>query len=163
MATPQRSRVAILSGAKKVIAEVGSYESNMLDIAEQAQVARATVYNHFSDKEEMLVTLVESEISRLEGLALAAESPVAALYTLSREISVDPALRKMVVTDPLDIARFVTITNHPLWRQVTTAMTNVFGPDSSSLIVHWLIGQIASPLSAEESAQQASQLASVIA
>ncbi|MSV87636.1 MAG: TetR family transcriptional regulator, partial [Actinobacteria bacterium] len=41
MATQQRSRIAILAGAKKVIAEVGAYESNMLDIAARAQVSRA--------------------------------------------------------------------------------------------------------------------------
>ena len=93
MVTNQRSRTAILSGAKKVIAQVGSYESNMLDIAEQAQVSRATVYNHFSDKEEMILTLVESEILRLATLAGSAENPAAALFLLSREISIDPALR----------------------------------------------------------------------
>ena len=55
MATNQRSRIAILSGAKIVITEVGSYESNMNDIAARAEVSRATVYNHFSDKEEMML------------------------------------------------------------------------------------------------------------
>ena len=43
MATHQRSRSSILSGAKVVIAQVGSYESNMLDIAEKAEDSRATV------------------------------------------------------------------------------------------------------------------------
>ncbi len=161
MAIPQRSRVAILSGVKKAIAQVGSYESNMLDIAEHAQVSRATVYNHFSDKDEMLVTLVESEISRLQSLASKATSKVEALYLISREIAVDPALRKMVITDPLDIAKLVTVTDHPLWRQARDAISEVFGSQSSSLILHWLIGQIASPLTDEESAEQASQLALV--
>ncbi len=96
MATNQRSRTAILAGAKTVITEVGSYESNMLDIAARAEVARATVYNHFTDKEEMMLSLLESEILRLFALAKKAPTKRDALYVLSVEISQDPALRKMV-------------------------------------------------------------------
>ena len=158
MVTNQRSRTAILSGAKKVIAQVGSYESNMLDIAEQAQVSRATVYNHFSDKEEMLMTLVESEILRLSALAKKSENPAEALYLLSREISIDPALRRMVETDPLDIAKFVTISDHPLWQLAIEKTKEFFTTENYSLVIHWLIGQIASPLTESQSRHQSHQL-----
>ena len=153
-----RSRTAILRGAKIVITEVGSYESNMQDIAARAEVSRATVYNHFSDKEEMMFSLMESEILRLIALAKSASSRRVALHLLSTEISSDPALRKMVVTDPLDIAKFVTISENPLWVLVNSSLTELFG-DSSGLILHWLIGQVASPLTAADSAFQAEQLA----
>ena len=43
MATHQRSREAILAGAKKVVSEVGSYESNMNNIAARAEISRATI------------------------------------------------------------------------------------------------------------------------
>ena len=152
------SRTAILRGTKIVITEVGSYESNMQDIAARAEVSRATVYNHFSDKEEMMYSLLESEIHRLIALAKSAPSLGAALHLLSAEISRDPALRKMVITDPLDIARFVTIAESPLWLLIKSSLADLFG-DSSGLILHWLIGQVASPLSAGDSAAQAEQLA----
>lgn len=152
------SRTAILRGTKIVITEVGSYESNMQDIADRAEVSRATVYNHFSDKEEMMYSLLESEIHRLIALAKSAPSRGAALHLLSAEISRDPALRKMVITDPLDIARFVTIAESPLWLLIKSSLADLFG-DSSGLILHWLIGQVASPLSAGDSAAQAEQLA----
>lgn len=158
MATNQRSRIAILSGAKIVITEVGSYESNMNDIAARAEVSRATVYNHFSDKEEMMLSLLESEIRRLFELAKLAPTKRDALYILSIEISKDPALRKMVETDPLDIARFVTVRDHPLWTLVKDSLISLFG-ESAGTIFHWLIGQIASPLSPAGSAKQADQLA----
>jgi len=158
MATNQRSRIAILSGAKIVITEVGSYESNMLDIAARAEVSRATVYNHFSDKEEMMTSLLESEIRRLFEVAKKAPSKRDALFALSIEISKDPALRKMVETDPLDIAKFVTMTDHPLWILVKNSLVELFG-DSAGTVLHWLIGQIASPLSLEGSNKQADQLA----
>jgi len=158
MATNQRSRTAILSGAKIVITEVGSYESNMNDIAARAEVSRATVYNHFSDKEEMMLSLVESEIHRLADIARKAPTKRDALYALSIEISKDPALRKMVETDPLDIAKFVTVTDHPLWQLVKTSLAAIFG-ESSGTVLRWLIGQIASPLTPVESAKQADQIA----
>ena len=158
MATNQRSRTAILSGAKIVITEVGSYESNMNDIAARAEVSRATVYNHFSDKEEMMLSLVESEIRRLYELAKKAPTKRDALYILSVEISQDPALRKMVQTDPLDIAKFVTVTDHPLWLLVKELLTSLFG-ESAGAIFHWLIGQIAAPLSLGASSKQADQMA----
>ncbi len=158
MASNQRSRTAILSGAKMVITEVGSYESNMLDIAARAEVSRATVYNHFSDKEEMMLSLLESEIRRLFDIAKRSPTKRDALYSLSVEISRDPALRKMVETDPLDIAKFVTMTEHPLWALVKNFLTELFG-DSAGTVLHWLIGQIASPLSPAGSTKQADQLA----
>ena len=158
MATNQRSRTAILKGAKIVITEVGSYESNMLDIAARAEVARATVYNHFTDKEEMMLSLLESEIRRIFALAKKAPTKRDALYILSVEISSDPALRKMVQTDPLDIAKFVTVTDHPLWTLVKGSLIELFG-ESAGVVFHWLIGQIASPLSLPASAKQADQLA----
>jgi AcrR family transcriptional regulator len=162
LAPAQRSRTAILAGAKIVIGEVGSYESNMVDIAARAQVSRATVYNHFADKEEMMLSLLESEILRLADLAKAATSTKDALLVLSREISGDVALRKMTVTDPTDIAAFITIGAHPLWAVVQESLTKIFGLDNSSLVLHWLLGQVASPLTSAESAHQADQLSSAL-
>jgi len=162
LAPAQRSRTAILAGAKIVIGEVGSYESNMIDIAARAQVSRATVYNHFADKEEMMLSLLESEILRLADLAKAATSTKDALLVLSREISGDVALRKMTVTDPTDIAAFITIGAHPLWAVVQESLTKIFGLDNSSLVLHWLLGQVASPLTPAESAHQANQLSSAL-
>lgn len=157
MANNQRSRTAILSGAKIVITEVGSYESNMNDIAARAEVSRATVYNHFSDKEEMMISLVESEIRRLYEVGKKAPTKRDALYAISTEISRDPALRKMVVTDPLDIAKFVTVSSHPLWTLIKGSLDSLFG-ESSGAVLHWLLGQIASPLTPLESAKQADQM-----
>jgi AcrR family transcriptional regulator len=159
MAQQNRTREAILLGAKLEIAEVGSYESNMVDISTKAQVSRATVYNHFSDKEEMILALIESEIDRLTALAQGAGSPKDALFALSRDISKDAALAKMRVTDPTDIAKFVTASDHPLWQLAYESAMKVFGPTNGSLVIHWLISQIGSPLSEGESNTQAEKLA----
>ena len=159
--TSNKSRVAILAGAKIVIAKVGNYQSNIADIAVSAQVAKATIYNQFADKAEMMESLVESEVIRLTELALAASSRQEGLALLSNAISQDLALRKLVESDPSDIARLVTITSHPTWVLVHQGIAKVFGADSAAcgVILRWLIGQIASPITEEESVAQARRLA----
>lgn len=162
--TSNKSRVAILAGAKLVIAKVGNYQSNIADIAVSAQVAKATIYNQFADKAEMMESLVESEVIRLTELSLAAGSRQEALALLSNAISQDLALRKLVESDPGDIARLVTITNHPTWVLVHQGIAKVFGADSAAcgVILRWLIGQIASPITEEESVAQARRLAATL-
>ena len=159
--TSNKSRIAILAGAKLVIAKVGNYQSNIADIAVSAQVAKATIYNQFADKAEMMESLIESEVIRLTELALAASSRQEGLALLSNAISQDLALRKLVESDPSDIARLVTITNHPTWVLVHQGIAKVFGADSAAcgVILRWLIGQIASPITEEESVAQARRLA----
>ena len=162
--TSNKSRVAILAGAKLVIAKVGNYQSNIADIAVSAQVAKATIYNQFADKAEMMESLVESEVIRLTELALAASSRQEGLALLSNAISQDLALRKLVESDPSDIARLVTITNHPTWVLVHQGIAKVFGADSAAcgVILRWLIGQIASPITEEESVAQSRRLAATL-
>jgi AcrR family transcriptional regulator len=157
MSPRQRSQSAILAGAKEAIAQVGSYESNMVDIAARAKVSRATVYNNFADKEEMLYSLIDAEIDRLTAVAHAADSPAMALYKLSQEISTDPALRRMVVTDPEDIALMISHTNHPLWLKAESALDGIFG--DGALVMRWLIGQVTAPLNDGQGRAQAAKIA----
>ena len=157
MATNHKSRAAILAGAKVVIAEVGSYQANMIDIAARAQVSRATVYNHFSDKAEMFQELIEVEIHRLVDLAQSALTPADALYLLSRAISSDKALRQMSTSDPADIVKLISMNDHALWTLTKQSLQHIFGANWA-IILHWLLGQIASPLTDEESKAQAHQL-----
>ena len=164
MAIHQRSREAILSGAKKVIAEVGSYESNMINIATRAEISRATIYNHFADREEMMLAIVESEIERLSEMAMNADSKVSALFVLSREISMDQALAKMVETDHGDIVKLITVSGHPLWINIHRALADVFGANENNvgLILRWLLAQVTSPLTEPQSKEQAQKLASLL-
>jgi AcrR family transcriptional regulator len=164
VATSNKSRAAILAGAKAVIAEVGNYQSNIAEIALRSQVSKATIYNQFADKAEMMECLVESEVIRLTQAALSAGSRQEALYLLSKSISQDAALRKLVQSDPLDIAKLVTITSHPTWVLVHQGIAKIFGQDSAACgaILRWLIGQIPSPITEEESVLQSKRLAATL-
>ena len=164
VATSNKSRAAIFNGDKAVIAEVGNYQSNIAEIALRAQVSKATIYNQFADKAEMMECLVESEIIRLTDLALTAGSRQEALYLLSQQICQDEALRRLVETDPLDIAKLVTITSHPTWVLAHQGIAKIFGQDFAAcgVILRWLIGQIPSPITEEESLLQSKRLAATL-
>ena len=111
-----------------------------------------------------MVAVVEHEIERLSALARDAASKEEALFTLSREISTDPALAKMVETDHDDIVSLVTISDHPLWITVHRNLAEVFGANENNvgLILRWLLAQFTSPLSESQSREQASKLASLL-
>ena len=164
MAIQSKSRMAILAGAKKVVAEVGSYESNMIDIADRSEVSRASIYNHFVDKEEMMKTLLTSEIERLLSGAKSQISKSEALTFISQEISQDPALAKMVDTDHDEIVALMTISADPLWIHIHRELAVIFaaGESEVGLIIRWLLAQITSPLSAEQSRIQAEAIAKLL-
>ncbi len=164
MATPQKSRAAILSGAKAVVARVGSYESLMNDIAERSEVSRATIYNHFVDRDELMSALVAHEVDALIALGKAATSKAEALYVISRAISDDEALAKMIEADQSDIVVLTTITGHPVWVLIHQELAAIFGANENTvgLVLRWLVAQVTSPLTEPQSRVQAERLATLL-
>jgi AcrR family transcriptional regulator len=53
-----RARTKILDASRKLFARRGFSETSMGDIARGAQVARATVYNNFDDKQDILAAII---------------------------------------------------------------------------------------------------------
>jgi AcrR family transcriptional regulator len=136
----------------------------MINIAARAEISRATIYNHFADREEMMIAVVESEIQRLIEVGKQSSSNSEALFKLSREISTDQALAKMVETDHDDIVKLLTISEHPLWVEVHRGLAAIFGAQENNvgLILRWLLAQITSPLTEEQSRVQADKIASLL-
>jgi len=56
----RRTRTAIMEAAKSLLAESGISATNMIEIADRAEVSRASLYNHFRDKQEVFLALVET-------------------------------------------------------------------------------------------------------
>ena len=88
-----------MEAAKTLLGESGISGTNMIEIADRAQVSRASLYNHFRDKHEVFVALVETELERVATLAMIAQSRGEALYLISREISNHPGLKTALQTD----------------------------------------------------------------
>ena len=121
-ATHRRTQSAILEGAKNLIATVGLSKMSMIEIADTSQVSRATLYNHYRDKESVLVALCDSELRRLVAVAQSASNPTDALEVLSIQVSSDSALAHMRTSDLAPLAQALAATTNPLWIQFNDAL-----------------------------------------
>jgi len=57
---------AIMQAAEKLFAENGFYGTEVEQIAKTAGMAKGTVYNYFTTKEEILISIIETGIDELE-------------------------------------------------------------------------------------------------
>ena len=56
---------AILAAAESVFAHKGYYETRMDDIADQAELAKGTIYYYFKSKNEIIIHLLEREAAKV--------------------------------------------------------------------------------------------------
>lgn len=162
MTSYRRTRSAILAGAKSLVASHGLRRANMVDIANTAEVSRATLYNHFRDKSSVMRALLESEVERILLLAQSHSLPHEGLARISIEISTDPALSRIRITDPAMLSTILTNVDDPLWGHIRAGLSMVMGEGSiTELSRLWLVGQVTQPLTADESHMQAWAIASL--
>jgi AcrR family transcriptional regulator len=156
----RRTEAAILEGTKKLISQKGISGLSMIEIADHSEVSRATLYNHYRDKDAVLSALVASEVHRLAELAKTAGTPADALESLSISISTDPALAAMRIYDA-DVL-VAAMTNTASEHYITIAQI-IFGATQSKpgtgIAMRWLLGQVMQPITAEQSREQAAHLA----
>ena len=147
-ATHRRTQSAILEGAKNLISTVGLNKMSMIEIADTSEVSRATLYNHYRDKESVIAALCDSEIRRLVSIAQRAGNPTA-------------ALANMRIHDPESLTQALAATNHPLWVQFNNALSMIVGSQIlADIAMRWLIGQTLNPLTPDDSRLQAEFLIS---
>jgi len=155
MTSYRRTRSAILEGAKALLAANGLQQTSMIEIADSAEVSRATLYNHFRNKESVIRGLLEYEVARILELAVNETSPAQALARISIEISTDPALARLRATDPAVLTQLLSAAPDPLWDLIHAGLERLFlSPQQVELALRWLIGQVFAPLTPEQSFQQ---------
>lgn len=73
------TRQGILEAAAKIFSEKGFHATSMQDIADAVHLQKASLYHHFSSKQEILVDILDQALdlinSRLEAVRLQALSP----------------------------------------------------------------------------------------
>lgn len=164
MTSYRRTRTAILESTKDLLALKGLTEMSMIDIADTAQVSRATLYNHFRNKESVIRGLLEDEISKIIELMEVANSPEDALSLLSMEISLDPALFTLRQRDPALLTQLLSSGADPLWAQLHEALASSLSSLLKvELTIRWLIGQVFAPLTQEQSRAQAKEIVGMLA
>lgn len=152
MTSYRKTRSAIIDATKSCLALHGLRATSMIEIADSAEVSRATLYNHFRDKESVMRGLLEFEVARLF------DAP-ASLAHLSVEISTDPAIATLRRTDPAFLSQMASAADDPLWAPVRAGLTSLLGtPARAELALRWLIGQLFAPISPSQSQEQAASL-----
>lgn len=157
----RRTEAAILEGTKELIARKGISGLSMIEIADHSEISRATLYNHYRDKDAVLAALVDAEVARLSELAMSAGTPVDILESLSISISSDAALAAMRThdADALVAAMTNTASEHYLTiAQIIYRATK--SEPGTGIAMRWLLAQVLQPITAEQSREQAALLAS---
>lgn len=155
VATHRRTQNAILQATKELIATTGLKKMSMIEIADLSQVSRATLYNHYRDKDSVIRALCESELARLVEIAQNSPDATSALELISLEVSSDSALAAMRRQDPEQLTVALTHHDDQLWKAFAIALTHLLGEGKSNLALRWLLGQALHPLTPEQSRTQA--------
>jgi AcrR family transcriptional regulator len=140
---------SIIVAAKKLIAEQGFRGMNVVDLASEAEVSRATLYNHFRDKEAIGIALAQYEV---EGALAFLGTPADFLINFATVISQSEVLKALREHDR-DLLPTIFMPNHdevagPIWRQVGEVLNHRLG-DAAPIAFIWLVGQALAPLSVE--------------
>jgi len=161
VATHRRTQNAILEATKELIATTGLRKMSMIEIADVSEVSRATLYNHYRDKDSVIRSLCESEMQRLVEIAQAAPDVTSALEQISIEISTDKALAAMRGQDPDFLTLALSAQSDTLWKAFAIAMGHLLGQEKGELATRWLIGQALHPINATQSRTQAEAITSI--
>ena len=161
VATHRRTQNAILEATKQLIATTGLKKMSMIEIADISEVSRATLYNHYRDKDSVIRSLCESEMQRLVAIAQVAPDATSALEQISIEVSADKALASMRRQDPDFLALALSAQNDTLWKAFSIAMGHLLGQEKGELATRWLIGQALHPITSTQSRTQAEAITSI--
>jgi AcrR family transcriptional regulator len=147
-----RTRLGLLTGAARAFAEHGLRRSTMQSVAVAAGVAKATLYNHFRTKDDVLVALVEQRVTELVATALAAAGLQEALEGAARTVATSAALRKVAKDEPAALAPLLRPSDARGWTlaregaaAVLTAFRVAAGPEQVELVLRWFTSQLAWP------------------
>ncbi|MHB2022871.1 MAG: TetR/AcrR family transcriptional regulator [Mycobacteriales bacterium] len=142
-----RTRAAVLEGAARAVEKYGARRTTMGDIASLAGIAKATIYNHFRTKEDVLAAAVDTGVRELaaECLQLARSDLAAALHRAADRLAASPALRRLAAEEPALLAAFTAPDEGLVWqfaRQAAAALLEAAGreadPAAVDLVLRWV-------------------------
>jgi len=159
---------SIILAAKKLIAQQGFRAMNMIELASEAEVSRATLYNHFRDKEAIGVALAKYEVQEALAYlgtpsdflinfasAISGSGVLAALREHDREllptIFMPSAAQQVIGDDDLKVEVAA------IWQQVGEVLKHRLG-DAAPIAFIWLVGQALAPLSPESIKSQVERM-----
>lgn len=139
-----RTRAAILDAAEACVDRSGVRRTTMGEIATTGGVAKATLYNHFRTKDDVLAALVEARVGALA--AACTERPVAqALEHAAAVLRDSRALRKLAQEEPALLVALAVPGEGRGWEAARTAVAGVVGSEAAELVLRWLLSQLLWP------------------
>ncbi len=142
-----RTRAAILDAAEACVEQHGVRRTTMSEIATTGGVAKATLYNHFRTKHDVLAALVETRVEQLAA-ACAGRPVTEALEHAAAVLRDSTALRKVREDEPALLAPLAVPGEGRAWTAARTAVTDLAGPRAAELVLRWLLSQLLWPAQA---------------
>ena len=95
-----KRRASILKASRRLFSRNGFEAANIDDIAEMAEVSRATLYNYFPNKESLLIGIAEDELENIRGIIRS---------ELKDETRADVKLRRVLEVFVLDSIPYINL------------------------------------------------------
>src|SRR4051794_6188343 len=95
-----RTRTAILAAAADCVARGGVRRTTMSEVSSSGGIAKATLYNHFRTKSDLLEGLLLARIDDLADRAATAGDLATSLRLAAAELAASPALRRVAADEP---------------------------------------------------------------
>mgnify|MGYP003345674204 CR=1 FL=1 len=136
-----------MDGARRVFAEYGVRKATMADVATRGGLAKATLYNHVRNKDELVVALVLEDVSSLaEDCADLAGSDLAVALTRAADgVASHPVLVGLRQIEPAVLAAAASPTESTTWQQVRGHVSQVLAAagraseaEHVDLVLRWL-------------------------
>lgn len=152
-----RTRAAVLAGARRCVLTAGTRHTTMVDIAATSGVAKATLYNHFRTKGEVLAALADSEVATAladTGELVAGADLETALVRLLERAGEHPVVRRLAETEPAVLAAIVLPgpVAAPTWARARLGLGELLGEHSAAVepLLRLLVSQLLWPSPRDE-------------
>ena len=154
-----RTRAALLAATAECVARYGIRKTTMVDVASKSRVAKATLYNHFRTKDDVLAALVEQQVAELVEVCTSTASSAgltAALVLAADRVGAHPSLRKAAADEPALLAPLMVPGSGRGWtaaRAGVKAVLDAAGAPAEAarveLVLRWVASQVLWPLTTQ--------------
>ena len=149
-----RTRAAALDGARRVLVEHGLRKATMGDVAVRGGLAKATLYNHFRTKDELVTALVADDLDDLAAdcLDLAHDDLTVALTRAADAVAGHPVLAGLRTVEPSALQPLAAPGPGEGWDRPRSAVAGVLdtagrssAPEHVDVVLRWLASFTAEP------------------
>jgi AcrR family transcriptional regulator len=149
-----RTRTAALDGARRVLAEHGLRKATMGDVAVRGGLAKATLYNHFRTKDDLVAGLVHDDVTELAAdcVDLAGDDVAVALTRAADGVAAHPVLVGLRTVERGALLSLAAPTTAPGWDLVRAQVALVLDaadrssdPQNVDYVCRWLASHVLEP------------------